>query len=270
MFIEKLRHVVKSTPVLYKSISPGVNRVRRAKARARAKAWAKETRRFRQYCLTLSRVVPEPVFVKVGANDGITEDPCSDILLANTNWIGLLIEPVPYCFDRLKISFQDSRRFRLEQVAIGAAADQINFYYVDPKASQNLPDLPTWFNQLGSFDRNHIVKHLDGVLEPFIIECKVQVLPLSEVLVRNRIQDVHLLHVDTEGHDYEVLKTVDFTNHAPLSIFLEHKHLSDGQRAETLHLLRGNGYSVRDCGGDYFAVNKRADKRLLRAARPHR
>ena len=270
MFIEKLRNVVKSTPVLYKSISPGVNRVRQAKARAKAKGWAKETRRFKQYCLTLSRVVPEPVFVKVGANDGITGDPCSDILLANTNWTGLLIEPVPYCFDRLKLSFQDSRRFRLEQVAIGAAADQINFYYVDPKANQNLPDLPTWFDQLGSFERNHIVKHLDGALEPFIIECKVQVLPLSEVLVRNGIQDVHLLHVDTEGHDYEVLKTVDFTNHAPLSIFLEHKHLSDGQRAETLHLLRRNGYSVRDCGGDYFAVNKRADKRLPRATRPHR
>jgi hypothetical protein len=158
MFIEKLRNVVKCAPVLYESISPGVNLVRRA--RARAEAWAKETRWFRQYCLTLSRVVPEPVFVKVGANDGITEDSCSDILLANTNWIGLLIEPVPYCFDRLKIAFQDSRQFRLEQVAIGAAAEQINFYYVDPKANQNLPNLPTWFDQLGSFDRNYIVKAL--------------------------------------------------------------------------------------------------------------
>jgi FkbM family methyltransferase len=164
------------------------------------------------------------------------------------------------------MAFQDSRRFRLEQVAIGAASEQLSFYYVDTKAKQELPNLPTWFDQLGSFDRNHIMKHLDGILEPFIVECKVRVFPLSEVLARNRIQDVHLLHIDTEGHDYEVLKSVDFSQHVPLSIFLEHKHLSDGQRAETINLLHRNGYSVHDCGGDYFAVNQRANKRLMRAA----
>ena len=41
---------------------------------------------------------------------------------------------------------------------------------------------------------------------------------------------MHLLHVDAEGHDYEVLKTLDFAKHAPLSIFVEHKHLSDAQK----------------------------------------
>ena len=62
------------------------------------------------------------MFVKVGAHDGITGDPCSDILLANTQWKGLLIEPVPYNFERLKANFQDSQRFCLEQVAVGAIA----------------------------------------------------------------------------------------------------------------------------------------------------
>jgi FkbM family methyltransferase len=212
-------------------------------------------------------VVPEPVFVKIGANDGITGDPCSDILLADTNWKGLLIEPVPYIFDRLRMRFQDSRRFYLEQAAIGASAGQVNFYYVDTKAKQRIPNLPIWFDQLGSLDRNHIVKHLDGVLEPFIIECKVQVFPLSDVLTRNRIQEVHLLHVDTEGHDYEILRTIDYAKHAPLSIFVEHRHLSNVERNEMLHLLRKHGYSVRDCGGDYFAVNEKANKRLRRTAR---
>ena len=257
--IEKLRNVVKSTPLLRNLLSPVITLRRRATER--------EQSGFRHYCLNLSKVLSEPVFVKVGANDGITGDPCSDILLANTKWRGLLIEPVPYCFDRLRATFQDSRRFCLEQVAIGASAGEATFYYVDAKAIQSIPSLPTWFDQLGSFDRNHIMKHLDGVLEPFIIECKVQVFPLSDVLMRNRIQDVHLLHVDTGGHDYEVLKTLDFAKHAPLSIFVEHKHLADAQKTEMLHLLRKHGYSVRDCGGDYFAVNEEANKRLQRTAR---
>ena len=31
--------------------------------------------RFRRYCSYLPEVAPEPVFVKIGANDGITGDP---------------------------------------------------------------------------------------------------------------------------------------------------------------------------------------------------
>ena len=110
------------------------------------------------------------------------------------------------------------------------------------------------------------MKHLDGILDPFIIECKVQVCPLSDVLMRNGIKDVHLLHVDTEGHDYEVLKTLDFAKHAPLSIFVEHKHLSDAKRTEMLNFLQERGYSVGDCGEDYFAVNEKANKRLQETA----
>jgi FkbM family methyltransferase len=263
MLIKKLKTVVKSHPFLYNIFLLVVAIPQRARRWANARAMA----RFRLYCVSLSKAVSEPVFVKVGANDGLTGDPCSDILLAETNWRGLLIEPVPYCFDRLRANFKNSSKFALEQVAIGASVREVTFYYVDAKATESIPNLPIWFDQLGSFDRNHIMKHLNGVLEPFIMECKVQVCRLSDVLARNQIQDVHLLHVDTEGHDCEVLKTLDFAQHAPLSIFIEHKHLSDAQRAEMLELLRQRGYSVRDCGGDYFAVNQRANKRLQRAAR---
>jgi FkbM family methyltransferase len=266
MLVEKLKTVVKSYPPFYKILYPAVTLLRRARRRVKARAMG----RFRRYCLNLPKVVSEPVFVKVGANDGITGDPCSDILLANTKWRGLLIEPVPYCFNRLRANFQDSRRFSLEQVAIGASAGEATFYYVDAKAVEAIPNLPKWFDQLGSFNRNHILNHLNGMLEPFIIECKVPVCPLSDVLIRNRIQDVHLLHVDTEGHDYEVLKTLDFAKHAPLSILIEHAHLSGAQGTEMLHLLCKHGYSVRDCGADYFAVNEEADKRLQQKARTRR
>ena len=118
-------------------------------------------RELRRYCSCLPQVVPEPAFVKVGANDGITGDPCSDILLSNKRWKGLLIEPVPYCFDRLRATFHDGQRFFLEQVAIGATAGEATFYYVDQKALESMPNLPSRFDQLGSFDKSHIVKHLN-------------------------------------------------------------------------------------------------------------
>lgn len=258
----KVKAAIKPVPFLYKILQSSAALLRRA----RNSFHKRKLERFRHYCSYLPTIVPEPMFVKVGANDGVTGDPCSDILLAEKRWKGLLIEPVPYCFDRLKENFYDTQRFSLQQVAIGKPNEEATFYYVDSKAYENIPDLPYWFDQLGSFDKSHIIKHLNGILTPFILECEVKVRLLSDVLRENGIRDVHLLHIDTEGHDFEVLKTLDFTTHAPTAIFIEHKHLPKSQKTEMRHLLRTQGYSVHNCGSDYFALDKKANKRLQRLA----
>lgn len=222
---------------------------------------------FRKFCLDLTRAEAHPVFVKVGANDGIGDDPCSDIFLAQKNWHGLLIEPVPYCFKRLQANFQGESRFILDQIAIGATAGESTFYYVDDRARTELPEWEDWFDKLGSFDRNHIVKHVNGILEPFIVEAKVQVLPLSAALVRHGIKQVHLLHVDAEGYDFEVLKTLDFSQNAPLSIFVEHFHLSENTKKEMLAFFQAHGYTVLDCISDYFAFKEDASRRVFQGAK---
>jgi len=251
VLIQRVKASVRSVRFLYDLLSPSARKTAR---------FRRELLHARQYCLSLPEIVSKPVFVKVGANDGITGDPFSDILLTNVKWTGLLIEPAPNCFDRLKAIFHDARRFSLEQVAIGATAGEAIFYYVDQKAAENLTDLPSWYDQLGSFDKNHILKHLDGVLEPFIIECKVEVFPLTDILRRNGIQDVHFLHIDTEGYDYEILKSFNLADQIAIAIFIEHKHLSGSERTEMRDLLRKCGYSVHDCGGDFFALNENARK----------
>jgi len=273
MLYEKAEGPIKTTPLINRLLKLGVTlfrKIRRASSRVseqrNAKKTARKIERFRSYCKDLPNFVAEPVFVKVGANDGITDDPCSDILLAKTQWRGLLIEPVPYCFDHLKANYRDSKRFSLEQVAVGASAGTATFYYVDRNIlnAQPQPYIPPWFDQLGSFDKNHIVKH--GIPEPFIIECTVQVCTLSSLIKRNGIREVHLLHIDTEGYDYEVLKTLDFTTQAPVLIFVEHVHVLKDQKEEMVNLLRHQGYSVYDCGRDYFAINEAAHNRLKQNA----
>lgn len=266
MFTQQLRAAIKSNPIAYNALLPCIKLLRRTKYellacsdRFRQDAAMKH---LRQHCSHLPEFVTEPVFVKVGANDGITGDPCSDILLSDERWKGLLIEPVPYCFARLKGNFHDSNRFSLEQVAIGPSAGMKTFYYVDQGAAKAIPDLPCWFDQLGSFDKQHILKHLDGILAPFIAECTIEVATLTDVLIRNGIRDIHLLHIDTEGYDYEVLKSLDFNRYMPLAILIEHQHLPDDQKTEMFQFLRNHQYDVRNCGGDYFAINNAANKRL--------
>jgi FkbM family methyltransferase len=215
--------------------------------------------RVRRYCELIPKTVASPVFVKVGANDGVTGDPVSDIFLSQPHWRGVLIEPVPFCFQRLRASFHDSQRFKLEQVAIGKSEGSAIFYYVDAKAAAAIPNLPDWYDQLGSFDRDHITKHLDGALEPYIAEKLVPVRTLPQVLQKHGLGEVNFLHVDTEGYDYEVLQTLDLSRQSIHAILIEHKHLPENRRVEMLHHLRANSYLVDDCGGDYFAVKKRSE-----------
>lgn len=209
--------------------------------------------RLRRACQRLSRT-SNPVFVKVGANDGITGDPFAGLL--DERWRGLLVEPVPYCFERLQKNFADSR-FLLERVAIGPRDGTAPFYYVDPAAQEAFPALPAWYDQLGSFDRAHIVRQFEGALEPFIREIETPVVPLSALLAKHGLQRITLLHVDTEGYDLEVLRTVDLGALEPGIVFVEHKHLSPSDKLALGRLLRGAGYVVHDLGSDYFCERRR-------------
>jgi len=263
----KVKEAIKSAPILGDLAKLLKNTFNKKLSRIQESRQQFNTHLFRLFCAELPQIISNPVFVKVGAHDGITGDPCSDILIADSSWKGLLIEPVPYLFARLKENFSDSTRFTLEQVAVGPKACKSPFYCMEKGAGESLPGLHDFFDQLGSFNRQHIFKHYEHLkerLEPFIMEIEVEILPLSEILQKNHVQNCHLLHIDTEGYDYKVLSTLDFSVTRPLILFIEHKHLGDSEKKELIQLLHKHSYIVKDCGQDYFAIDKKAKKTLPR------
>lgn len=218
---------------------------------------------FRKYCKNLPKYLPEAIFVKVGANDGITADPCSDILIENKKWKGLLIEPHPEVINKLKFNFSDIDRFTVEQVAISEEEGEKMFYFVDQKNNEHLKSDYPWVSLLSSFDKNHILKHHDGALDPYIIEEKVKTNTLTDILKKNNINDFHLLHIDAEGHDLVVLKSLDFSVYSPAMIYIEYNHLSDSDIIELLNLFDKYEYTTYDCGIDYLAIKKKEYMKLM-------
>src|SRR5262245_20215611 len=210
------------------------------------------TAALREVCMEVPERVTNLFFVKVGANDGLSGDSCSAILLTDSCWRGSLIQPVSYLFHRLQSVFNDPNRFLLQLLAIGSPEGRASFFYVDQAARTHIANLPFWYDQLGSFYRQHIVKHLDGALEPYIIEEQVPVIPLSTILDQYG-HEIHLLHIDAEGYDFEVLRTLDFRKHRPHGILIEHEHLSLSDKQAMCELLQQHEYRIRDCGHDYFA-----------------
>jgi hypothetical protein len=128
--------------------------------------------------------------VQIGSNDGSTGDPLHSLLMRNLSWKALFIEPISYLFERLKQNYPPNVRFCFENVAVSEVAGTSPFYYVDPAAKERVPNLPVWYDQIGSFDRNHISKHLGNELDPFIIKADIPTERLSTVLERNNISDL--------------------------------------------------------------------------------
>jgi FkbM family methyltransferase len=217
-------------------------------------------RLFRKSDLTIQEQIvkaigskPSVFFVQVGSNDGLQGDPIHDLIVNRKSWSGIFIEPVDFLFKRLRKNYGEAERFVFENVAISTEKGSRKFYYVSEKAKSEL-DLPYWHDQLGSFDKSHITRMLGEEINPYIVEGDVECLPLQEVLDRNRVKAIDLLHIDTEGFDYQVLSQVDIKRYKPLVILFEHHLLTDKEFIQARKLLRRNGYRMLHYGNDILAI----------------
>jgi FkbM family methyltransferase len=191
--------------------------------------------------------------VQIGSNDGTTGDPICSLLRKNPSWKALLVEPVPFLFERLRDNYRYNGNVRFDNVAIAKNAGRSNFYYVAAVAKEHIPDLPVWFDQLGSFDRTHITRHFGSVLDPFIVSAAIDTLPLSSVLARNHVTKIDVLHIDAEGYDWIVLQQLEQAKFLPKVIMFEHKHLVDNDKRAAVEFLENN-YQITDLGSDYLCT----------------
>ncbi|HEU4768219.1 MAG TPA: FkbM family methyltransferase [Pyrinomonadaceae bacterium] len=193
-------------------------------------------------------------FVQVGSNDGVQGDPIHDLIVSREGWRGIFIEPIDFLFQRLRKNYGEAERFIFENVAIGTEKGSKKFYYVSEKAAEL--GLPYWHDQLGSFDKAHITRALGDEVSPYIVEEDVECLPLQDVLDRNRVDAIDLLHIDTEGFDYKVLSQVDLKRYKPSVILFEHHLLSDDEFGKARKLLRDNRYRLIQYGNDILAIRR--------------
>lgn len=133
--------------------------------------------------------------------------------------------------------------------------DWQEFYWVDQKAKYILGNLPDWYDQLGSFDKNHISKHLNGILTPFIVSTSIKGITLKTLLQKHGIQQIDLLRIDCEGHDWKILRQLDLTRFKPSLILFEMKHLNREELKAALLFLY-NDYQVYQFEGDFLCFSK--------------
>ncbi len=194
--------------------------------------------------------------VQIGSNDGRSGDPIHRLVQENPRWRGLFVEPVPHLFDRLRANYASRPGLIFENVAVNDGSTQ-TFYWIDPKAREDHPEFPDWVEQLGSFNENHIhaVPEIAEALLPYRRSTEVKGCTLQDLLDRCGVTDFDVLHIDTEGYDWEVLRQVDFSRYRPRVVLYEHKCLSGSDNLRARRHMQ-EFYSLQDLGGDTFCVRK--------------
>lgn len=201
-------------------------------------------------------------FVQVGSHDGITGDPIHNLVIENTHWRGVFVEPVRRNFDRLRETYRTAkdsqRRLSFENAAIDHSTGVRKFFYLSDAIQsdkQLLASLPFTYDQLSSFNKEH-VESLGSGVRPYILEMDMPCLSLQDLLDKHRIEALDLIHIDTEGFDYSVLRQIDFNRYRPKVILYEHVHLTPQDQDSAIVLLKRHGYDIQRFGGDTMALSE--------------
>lgn len=188
-------------------------------------------------------------FIKIGANDGITREPLAP-WIQKYKWSGIFVEPLEEIFEQLKNNYKDYDNLIFENSAISDIDGVKIFYYLDDS------DLPDWSKELGSFDINVILKHSRfGIpnIEKYIKQKEVKCLKFSTLLEKYQVTRIDFLAIDVEGHDYEIIKQIDFLKFKPSMILYEHSNLSLNEAESCQQFLLTQGYKLVKYRRDTFA-----------------
>lgn len=190
---------------------------------------------FRSY----SKNSAEFFFIEIGASDNIGQDQIGKYILG-LNWRGIIIEPVKYLFDKLLNEYSSRKELIFENVAIAETEEERDFYYV----SDHQFNLPSCIRGIGSFSINHLNKFNFSGKENNILTQRVKCITFDKLIKKYQVKKIDLLQIDTEGYDFEILKTVDFCNLKPRIIHYEFCHLDQSNQKMSIELLKSNGYFI--------------------------
>jgi len=191
--------------------------------------------------------------VQIGSHVGNTiNDPIFAHVDETTRLI--LVEPVPFLFEQLKKNYEN-RVHHITFLSVLISDHEGEVEMTIPSPSNNFDEFPWWASQLGSVHPHHATAHIPHLkVETIRVPC----ISLATLIQDHGLVDIDFLHLDTEGHDYDILMHYDF-HVKPRSIMFESKHTDGtnvkGSKYETLmKKLESMGYVMVETNGEDTTV----------------
>lgn len=194
-----------------------------------------------------------PSFIQLGAHDGIHRDPIHE-LVVRYNLPGVVVEPQPDVFARLKENYAAHTNIVPLNVAVGSKKGRTNFYTV--KDSHKKSDNYELVTAISSFKKERVLQSVRNKIpkganpEDYIQKNIVTTEPLSWITATYGYPDIY--QIDCEGYDWEIIKQIDFTKN-PKIINFESGHLSPEDKEAYQALFTNHGYHWFNHGIDTCA-----------------
>lgn len=156
----------------------------------------------------------------------------------------LLVEPVPFLFERLGEAVRGIPNVTLGNFCVATEDGMVEFAAPSPSATR----VVAGSDQLGSLNPEHAVRHFPQLAGEFEV-LPVEARSFASLLEDYDVSSIETLITDTEGYDCVLLPGFPFGRVKPRTLVFEFKH-SDGvfrvgpRLAELLLLLDREGYDV--------------------------
>jgi FkbM family methyltransferase len=171
---------------------------------------------------------PRLTFLQIGAFDGEGDDDLREIV-AKHGLRGVLVEPQPAAFARLRQTYRDQPQVTLLQAAIAEHEGLRELYCRQGKASM-----------AASFDRQHLRRH--GIPDSEIVAHPVVCHTVASALRAAQLDHVDLIQIDAEGYDWPIIRSIDFTMLRPAILRFEYRNLRPCDADDCLAFLASRGY----------------------------
>ena len=174
----------------------------------------------------------------------------------------LLVEPVPYNYNRLKEDFKNNKNIHICTNAVFSENKIRKFYYVNENSITKLGK--HWASGIGSFNKNHILDHKTKrfkIEDHDIVEIEIEFITFDSLINKYSIKSIDKLQIDVEGAEYEILKSIDLKNIEIKSIQFESKHFDgtfkEGPKLDEIRQkLKSEGYNLNQIDNENIIASR--------------
>jgi len=154
------------------------------------------------------------VFVDIGANDGVTYS--NTLFFEKTlGWKGVAIEPIPATFEKLK----SNRSCDTVNACVGPTDGEVEFLVIEGP-SEMLSGI------IDNYDARHLERIKDSQEKHGDKTKKIMIpsLRLESIMKNTPFNKIDYLNIDTEGGEFEILKSIDFSKYEIDTISVENNY----------------------------------------------
>ena len=186
--------------------------------------------------------------VVLGAHSGIH---LKDLISKYINKNILLVEPVPYNYLELEQVYGENENIFISKNGILDKNKIDSFYYVK---KESIPILGKhWASQIGSFNKDHILKHKNKrfqIEDDHIKKIEIEFITFEQLAKEYSIGSIEMLQIDIEGAEYKIMKSINYDELKINQILFESKHFDgtfrEGVRLDEIKkLLTSKNYKLR-------------------------